>query len=219
MEAIVAPWVSYCRIGDTEIALDLKSNRYFSAPAGTFSLAVEALAGRTIPDSVAAQMLIKRGAVLLGRPDEVPERAACTHPIPMATFGYDRLQAVDRLTGIASSALALVSITAGLKMRPLLKMIAPPARIPRHDQHLPETTAGTLQAFRAARMLFPGNEDCLRDALALRLLLAKVGLSATLVMGVSLAPFQAHSWLEAGGVVLGDSHERVAYFKPILAVQ
>jgi hypothetical protein len=62
------------------------------------------------------------------------------------------------------------------------------------------------------------HDRCLSDSLTLIHFLTTQGLAARWVIGVRVNPFSAHSWAQAGDVVLNDEPERVRHFQPILVV-
>jgi hypothetical protein len=64
----------------------------------------------------------------------------------------------------------------------------------------------------------PVSAKCLLRSFMLLRLLGRSGHGAHWVFGVRTAPFQAHCWLQCGGLVLDDDHERVAAFAPILVL-
>lgn len=70
--------------------------------------------------------------------------------------------------------------------------------------------------FRRMRPLIPWLTRCLPHALLLRAYLARCGQASTLVIGVRVFPFEAHSWLQAGDLVLTDDIERLAGYTPIV---
>lgn len=75
---------------------------------------------------------------------------------------------------------------------------------------------GTFERLRP--LVFTSRSQCLLDSLALMHFLGLDGLVPRWVVGVRLAPFAAHSWVQCGPVVLNDQHEFVRQFRPILAV-
>lgn len=77
---------------------------------------------------------------------------------------------------------------------------------------------GMLDRFDRARRRLPIRQVCLIDSLALTLYCRSAGRAADLVVGVRLAPFLAHAWVQAGDIVLNDEPEFVRAFTPILAV-
>lgn len=62
------------------------------------------------------------------------------------------------------------------------------------------------------------HDRCLNDSLTLVHFLASHGLFPRWVIGVSVNPFCAHSWVQSGSVVLNDAPERVRRYRPILVV-
>lgn len=71
--------------------------------------------------------------------------------------------------------------------------------------------------FRTMRPFVPGLTRCLPHALLLRAFLERLDQPSTLVIGVRVFPFEAHSWVQAGSVVLTDDFERLAGFTAIVA--
>lgn len=76
-----------------------------------------------------------------------------------------------------------------------------------------------METFERLRpLVFTSRSQCLLDSLALVRFLGLDGFMPRWVIGVRLAPFAAHSWVQCGPVVLNDQHEFVRQFRPILAV-
>ena len=78
--------------------------------------------------------------------------------------------------------------------------------------------ARTIRAFEYARLLRTAADRCLPRSIALALCLASDGMRANVVVGVRLAPFGAHCWVQQGGDVLNDSVEEVLCYRPILVI-
>src|SRR5258707_12540744 len=81
-----------------------------------------------------------------------------------------------------------------------------------------ERAALTAQMVRAAARPGIGNPSCLEESLVLLHLLAKQGIAAHLRIGVkkNVAKFEAHAWVECGGVALNESealHDHYAQFE------
>ncbi|MFL6603958.1 MAG: lasso peptide biosynthesis B2 protein [Steroidobacteraceae bacterium] len=72
--------------------------------------------------------------------------------------------------------------------------------------------------FNSLRLFFPRPYQCLFDSLALINFLARFKLYPDWVFGVIAEPFDAHCWVQADGVVLNDTIERVSAFTPIMCV-
>ena len=63
------------------------------------------------------------------------------------------------------------------------------------------------QSFR--RLHLQGRDDCLPRSLALATSLRRLGLAATVCIGVRKFPFSAHAWVEVGNRTVNESLERV----------
>jgi hypothetical protein len=82
-----------------------------------------------------------------------------------------------------------------------------------------DTAKPLLASFFRLRMFFyTAHRRCLVDSLALSVYLTKSGIPCTFVIGVSLKPFAAHSWVQMNEMVLNDTAEHVQTFTPILAI-
>ncbi|NJO12382.1 MAG: lasso peptide biosynthesis B2 protein [Gammaproteobacteria bacterium] len=71
---------------------------------------------------------------------------------------------------------------------------------------------------RLRALLFSSRDHCLLDCLVCIEFLATRGYYPAWVFGVRTAPFQAHCWVQLGGLVLNDTVEHVRGFTPILVV-
>jgi hypothetical protein len=88
------------------------------------------------------------------------------------------------------------------------------------DRLIPAATPDTIEAarrFKSMRPFVPMLSRCLPHALLLRAYLRILGHRSVLVIGVRLFPFEAHSWVQAGDVVLTDDLDLVAAYSIIAA--
>ena len=81
-----------------------------------------------------------------------------------------------------------------------------------------ERARSLVSVFERWRLFFPRPYLCLFDSLALIHFLARFHLYPDWVFAVNADPFEAHCWVQAGGVVLNDRVERVSGFTPIMYV-
>ena len=75
-----------------------------------------------------------------------------------------------------------------------------------------------VSSYNAARRLVPLKPVCLQDSLGLLDYLAARRAFPDLVFGVKLAPFAAHCWVQANGVVLNETIDTASAYTPILVV-
>lgn len=76
----------------------------------------------------------------------------------------------------------------------------------------------TLDRFHRWVPFAPVSGKCLLRAFMLRRVLHRSGHPHDWVFGVTLWPFKAHCWLQADGLVLDDTVENVAAYRPIMVV-
>ncbi|WP_156418181.1 MULTISPECIES: lasso peptide biosynthesis B2 protein [unclassified Sphingopyxis] len=72
-------------------------------------------------------------------------------------------------------------------------------------------------AFVRAKRYMSSDDRCLVRGIAMTRMLARRGVAASLVFGVTM-PFAAHSWVQVGDTVLTDSLDVVLHYRPIFAV-
>lgn len=81
-----------------------------------------------------------------------------------------------------------------------------------------ERARRNIRAFQHARLLRTAADRCLPRSIALTLCLARHDCRANVVLGVKLAPFAAHCWVQVGNQVLNDEVEEVLRYTPILVL-
>ena len=82
-----------------------------------------------------------------------------------------------------------------------------------------ERTKELVRVFRfLTPLLYSAKGKCLYDSLTLVEFLASFGIFPTWIIAVSTRPFEAHSWVQTGGVLLNEKLERADEFEPILAI-
>jgi hypothetical protein len=87
--------------------------------------------------------------------------------------------------------------------------------VPRADY---EQALAARDAVTAVSLLCRGPRGCVPRSVATALVCRASGVWPTWCVGVrAVAPFAAHAWVEADGVVVGE-REPVGYFRPLIAV-
>jgi len=213
MATMLAEHVSYCRIADRLIFLDVGKDRYF---AMRWPDPVSLDAG--FPPAMTAT-LMAQGLLVDAPAGRTAARPASRRP-PTSSLLDSAEPGPARGIAMRSLAAAL-GARAALQSRPLIDILAAvrrqrstidPRATPGRD--LPQLANG----FAAARRWWPAQGRCLPDSLALMRVLMAFGHRPSLVFGVIAYPFAAHCWVQSGDMVLNDALDHVTRFTPILVV-
>lgn len=198
------------------VLLDTKADLYLCLPAGDFTAIIE---GRTLtawPDALGASL---RDAALAGP--------------ATATKTYDNLPSMPRRTARAE-----LDADPGLKASPVgwrhLRALAHAvfyalrsARRPFYDRLATPTRAlssvttsllADLAVYRRVSPWLPMDGACFFRSDMLRAYLTALGHSVIWSFGVRTWPFHAHCWLQVEDMALDDEAERLAAYRPIMAV-
>lgn len=206
--------LSYCRVDNYLIFLDLQHDRYFRLP-GKMERTFLAYTRRWEDSHLDLSNLIEREILVdeknlaqdhtLSHVIEAPYRSAMEQSESMGTFRAATL--LDVVAIVLSTQLRLK--TRGLKDS-LDRLVAY-----RHERaaetrstpvdHSELRLLGASATFRHMRLFVPVDTCCLLDSLSMVIFLAKRGLHANIVFGVSGNPFAAHCWVQAKDIVLNDS--------------
>lgn len=211
-------WVSYCRVDDLGVFLDIRRDRYTAVPWKSAELIIHA-GEATMP----AQLEEKVRA--LGWIDDTPTQIVRTPPqrVALQELGPDFTNSPAPARLIAQCLGRLTKARLTLALHPLERVLAGVSarNLPCGPDVAadPATIAQTLCAFRKAERYALTSKTCLLRSLALQSALAQLGLAADLVFGVKLHPFEAHCWLQQDTILLNDTVERTGLFVPIRVVQ
>lgn len=199
--------LSFCRVDDGLIFLDIGHDRYFQLPPRLEHAFITYLEGDAASDIAP---LVERKILTDAAPLPSHEAAAAM-PVPVRS-AIERLARARRPRILAAlEVLALVgTVHRQLKQRPLKAVLA--ALTAARRRALPQPVAEdearlieTIDMFRRARPYVPIEPICLLDSIALTRFLARRGLYVHIVFGVAADPFSAHCWVQAGDMVLNDT--------------
>jgi hypothetical protein len=210
--------LSFCRIGERSLFLDLVADRYFclSAP---LDRAFSALCGTEPADPALASTLVEMGILIASRD--------ALSPSPCAARSWTTTAKSDphARPSIASIAMALARRALWSRRvgrRPLAQNVQYLERQKQKGARTgpppPAAIARIEGAYRRAALIVPTRDRCLATSMALMSALMAQGARADLVLGVKLDPFQAHCWVELDGAVIGDEPDLLRPFSPILVV-
>lgn len=230
----LAPHVHVCVIDGSAVLLDLRQDKYIGIGREYMSALAASVMGwpmiaqSKLPSVPSAKDLLHQmlsAGILTTNPiigKEAQPPAIC-HPTRMATEPDLEYKPRGSLRDASQVLIAAALAKALVKWRPIEAVVA------RVQDRKRRICAGGDCDLDAARpfvdsflywrpLFFTSKDECLFDSLVLVELLARKHLFPIWVFGVSMNPFRAHSWVQAGDRVLNDLPERVARFTPILAV-
>ncbi|MCE4372551.1 lasso peptide biosynthesis B2 protein [Xanthomonas hortorum] len=215
--------LSFCRIGEQLVFLDIGTDRYFRLPGALEHtmlayLAQDPVSELEISSLVERGLLVERSQSTAGpQPSVMPvARSAMETPIPAR-----RPQLFELLEVLA----LVLSTRLALKRTPLSKILGSLSAGAQRRRAQQSSVAGLEQrltdaasVFRHARVCVPVEMRCLLDSVALARFLHRRQLDARIVFGVALDPFSAHCWVQAGDLVLNDTVGNVHAHTPIRVV-
>ena len=214
-----APGVSFGMVDGHPVFLDAAHDRYAALPRDMIEPFLAALArgGRAEPGAPGTVRLIASGLFVLS------ETAGALEPVRHVppTRGLEPTRPRLRPADFARVWWLLACARQQVRTRPFSSLIASPLnpRIQASAVTRAQPLEMSIQRFHQARAYVPIASSCLGDSLALRRWLARRGHGCALVFATRLEPFAAHCWIEADGVVLNDTPERIATFAPVAVVQ
>lgn len=210
--------LSCCEIDEHLVFLDLALDRYFRLSPPLESAMCAYLASGTLARNQ-REALERSGIVIAYAPEcaTMPDL-----PAPTASAIESPAMAMPRA---GPSVLAEVAATVWgtrrrLRRDPFRSVIdkALTGRAPRPSGSCMTShralEEATLQFIRARRYV-PIAPCCLLDSLALFRFLARRRLPARIVFGVTLLPFAAHCWLQAGGTILNETLSDAGAHTPV----
>jgi hypothetical protein len=212
----LSPSVTACLAADRILFLDLVRDRYLTLPK---VLTADFLSWTRSPADLAPQSLheiLAELGVEAGPAQDAgfPAQVLLPKASPIESRCHPAVQV--RTADLLTVWRAVASAAHDVKSRPLAEVLArrpgrrDPAAGPAPD------LARRVAIFRSVRPWIPVRRICLHDCLAMLDWLGRESAGVSLVLGVSVYPFAAHCWLQAGDQVLDDHPESPSRFQPIL---
>lgn len=219
--------LSYCQIDGHPIFLDIHRNRYFRL-SNALENAFKAYVNDDPGWGANAALLLERDILTdTGEPESYSE-VSTIHPPTRSTI--EQSDQCRRINGLLIIEVLMTVISSKQKMGirhfgNIIESLAiyrrqraePP---PSGDQVEPyvERLGDVAKAFNRARLYVPAEPSCLVDSLSMVRFLARRGLFANMVFGVTLDPFAAHCWVQHRNVVLNDTVGNANAHTPIRLV-
>lgn len=216
------PGISYCDVSGRLLFLDVLADRYFClGPDAERAFRTATGLGKPDPGSEAALARLMEAGLLVRQTGNHGPPACRSVSVPTASL-LDGLPAQAGAASRLAAAGALVSVRLALRAQYLNAVLS---RLQDRKRSLADCGDGTMEAvaevaaaFEWTARLFRSHDQCLSRSLAVSLRLAVLGLPADFVIGVSLHPFAAHSWVQWGTVLVNDQLDAVRHFTPILVL-
>jgi hypothetical protein len=214
-----APGVSFGMVDGHPVFLDAAHDRYAALPRDAIEPFLEALArgGRVEPGAAGTARLLASGLFVLSETERTLEAVSHTAP----ARGFEPIRPQLRLADLGRVWWLVACARRDVRAKQFSTLITSAHNA--SSRSLAVASAPTLellvQRFLRARAFVPIASSCLWDSLALRQWLANRGHGCAIVFATRLDPFAAHCWIEADGIVLNDSPERIATFAPVAIVE
>lgn len=218
--------ISFCRLDGGLIFLDTRQDRYFRLSSRLERAFIDYLENDGCGPSDIGKLL-ERG-ILAPTATSTERSWPTTLDVPncsaFESFPVEKKLRVAQLLQVSA---IVCSTRIQLRFRRLKEILDSliAYRRDRVSQPSPVPAAPTIarlreatSIFRRARLYTPIEPCCLLDSLALAKFLARNGLYAHLVFGVTGDPFSAHCWLQVGTLVLNDSVGNVDTYTPIRVI-
>lgn len=220
--------LSYCEVEDRWIFLDVSQDRYFMLQEA-LGAAFRTLRAGGHPTKKHIDKLLESGILAHsqdGKHDirnveiRIPDRSALELTSPSHSHPSPRM---------LLEVLAIVLWTRWqLAYRPLSTILAnaeswnfnDACMLGSADLAATEDRFAVASAqFRQARRYTPVEPSCLLDSLSLAYFLARRGLAADIVLGVTLRPFAAHCWVQTRNLILNETASDAHAHTPIKVIR
>lgn len=218
--------LSFCRVDDKLVFLDVQNDRYFRLPAVSeraFSLYIDGA------ESTEAQIrhLVHQGILV------ETHNAARSDPEP--TIHCPRRSAVEKASITqqfdAAAYFEVFALVASTRWRLRRKQLVDILGELVANRQRKATSSGQVgsdleeenlinaaQVFRSARLYVPMETSCLLDSISMVKFLTRRGLFANIVFAITLDPFSAHCWVQSRDLALNETITDANALTPIRMV-
>ena len=205
MQSLDLENLAYCAIDGTLIFLDITADRYFSLSNDRNR---EVLATIDLSASGSWHQPVRFPTP----PEWIPPRRACAamHLGPFQMGEVARALWMQRRIERRLTSTSLAKVVSDLRDISSIRTNSRPIT--------DKSAIRVIRAFEQARLLRTAADRCLPRSIALALCLATRGVRVQVVIGVKLAQFGAHCWVQSGDEVLNDSAEEAMRHSPILVI-
>lgn len=231
----LADHVRACHVDGQVILLDLRRDRYIgvggallpalSTRISDWPLRLPATESETSCSEVDTWIAhMRQQGMLASASTATPHRTSIPEPQHSLAALDESARHGIQWRRVASIAYATLTVGSWLRHLRLVEIVVRVERLRpaglseaenRSQDHLQSAASWYL---RTRPLVMSSHDECLRDSLVMLRFLSAQGLYPRWVIGVRTRPFGAHSWVQAGTLVLNDLHEIVRGYTPILIV-
>lgn len=212
--------LSYCEIDGHLIFMDTLHDRYFRLSRHLESRFVGWVDGDRRIDS-GVRTLVARGVFAAASDDSPLHAVLLDSPATCSALEVAAARKDVSLSSVIGCASSVVSTQIRLQSLTLKRVLESLATY--RSKHLLRVPAEPSQsevmdcthAFLHARPYVPVESCCLLDSISLIRFMARRGVCASLVFGVTASPFSAHCWVMHGSMVLNDTLGHACAHTPI----
>lgn len=212
----------FCRIADSAVFLDIKADRYFRLSSPLEKAFIRYIEGNANPSEI--DLLGQHGLLCADCTTTInnPRRRPAP-PHRSAVEAAPRNGRLSTATGLEAAAI-LFCIRHRLKRHPLKLNLDRLAQY-RHarsfhnagraDSAWEDRSIRLTSEFLRARRFVAVDTNCLLDSISLVCFLARRGIHADLVFGVTANPFSAHAWVQLEDMIMNDTLGHATAHTPI----
>ena len=221
MVYVLGSGIHFCETGGRLVFLDLPRDRYVcleEAAEAVFRQIILEGAGEGAHPALDA--LVRQGILSLADRPQNPQPPPVL--VPAERSGLDRTASIKPShLGVVKAGLALLAARYSLRRTGLAQTLDALARrslAEKTDERRAQDIDSVAAAFARLDLWLSPLDQCLPRSIAIASVLARRRICARLVIAVRLRPFLAHSWVQAGGLVINDRPDAVRTFSPILVI-
>ena len=214
--------VYWCECNGRAIFLDAEADRYCGLPDGANAAFLRLAGNASEPGDCARLELLVRRNLLIETADGEPLRAPPWIAPPageLPAYGGGRVRAGMVLAVLASELRTgrALRTTGFLHVLEAAQALSSKGRSNAVDAV--EQARAVAAAAAVLGLVTRSHDRCLVRGLAVHALCRKRGIPATLVLGVTAAPFTAHCWVQLGSAVIVGGYEQARLYTPILVLE
>ena len=214
----------YCRVNGRTVFMDVENDTYFVLRDKLERIFGEYVNDRRVPqadlDALLAHGILAEDQATDPRPPHVslpaPSRSVAEEIPSRRPPGWKTVFEVARTTYRTRARLRRQRFSQVVREH----LAYCGSKVPARATGDPEVTGTRLMdavsEYACARRYVPIEASCLLDSLSMQRFLARRRLHANMVFGVTLEPFSAHAWLQAGDLALNELASYACTHTPIL---